>query len=273
MTQTGATTLDRIAAIARRDARVQLTYHFQLVTRNASLVFVLFTYFFIGRLVTDTDALAPYGGGYFDFVLVGLIVTTFAVVAMSAFSATITSEQQSGTLEILLASAVPLPTLLAGSLVVPTVLAAGQALVLGGVGWAVSDSGIGLEAVLLALPLLLLTFGTFCALGIVSAALIVLTKRGDIWSGVVLQLTSLVAGAVFPVSVLPEPLQLIARLFPAFYGFEGLRAVLLSGHGFTDVLDELAILAAFNLLMFPAALWAFRRALRVARVTGTLGND
>lgn len=262
----------RIGAIARRDWRIQLSYQFQLLTRLLSALFTLLTFFFIGRLVTDSALPSRYDGGYFEFVLVGFVVTTFAAIALAGFSQSIAAEQQAGTLELLLASSAPLGTILAGSLVVPLAIAAGQMTVFVAVGWLLSPLGFGLVGWLLALPLLILTIATFCAFGVGSAALIVLTKRGDPFTNFILQATTLFAGALFPVALLPGPLQVLARLFPAFYGFEGIRAVLLGGAGFMDILDELAILLGFCAVLMPLAVWVFALSLKAARVTGTLGN-
>ena len=64
----------------------------------------------------------------------------------------------------------------------------------------------------------------------------------------------------------------MARLVPAFYGFEGMRAVLLADAGLTQILDEVAILLGFCVVLLPIATWLFSRSLKIARVTGTLAN-
>lgn len=272
MTAATSSTRQRVMAIARRDLRVQLSYQFQLFTTATSLIFSLLTFFFIGKLVGNSPTLAEYEGGYFEFALVGLVVMTFALTALTGFNASISREQSTGTFEILLSGATPLGTLLGGSLIVPLGLAAVQAVVFLGVGWVISAGGLDGLGMLLAVPPLLLTVGSFSAFGILSASFIVLTKRGDPFTGLLLQTTNLLAGAVFPVALLPDVLQTVSHLFPAFYGFNAMRAVLLGGAGFADILDEIGILVAFNLVLFPLAMWVFRRALRMARVTGTLGN-
>jgi hypothetical protein len=48
--------------------------------------------------------------------------------------------------------------------------------------------------------------------------------------------------------------------------------VLLTGAGLGDVVGDLVKLAGFAAVLVPAALWMFSRAIRAARVTGTLGN-
>jgi len=163
-------------------------------------------------------------GGYFEFALIGFMTITFATVALSSFSQAISAEQQGGTLEVLLSSPLTrVSTVLSGCLTVPLGMATIQAVLLFSLGWMAADGSLYPTGLPLAAVLLALTMGSFYALGIVVAALMVVTKRGDPLSGFVLQGTSLVAGAVFPVTLLPGPLRTAAHLFPAYYGFEGMR--------------------------------------------------
>ena len=61
------------------------------------------------------------------------------------------------------------------------------------------------------------------------ASIAVLAKRGDPLSGPLIQATAVLSGALFPVSVFPPALELLARCFPAYYGINGLREALLGG--------------------------------------------
>jgi ABC-2 type transport system permease protein len=141
-----------------------------------------------------------------------------------------------------------------------------------GVGILVADLVITASGLLLSALLLVLTLGTFAAVGIFSATVIVLTKRGDPFSSLALQASNLLAGAVFPVAVLPEAFQAMSRLVPAFYGLRGVRDVLLADAGLADVYPDLLALLVFNIVLLPAAMWSLSRALNVARTIGTLGN-
>jgi ABC-2 type transport system permease protein len=263
----------QIAGVARRDLRIQLTHPLQLATVFMQIPFVLFTYFFLDRLVGRPAALAGYGGGYFEFALVGFVVMSLAGVALAAFSQGISSEQRYGTLEIVLASpGARLGPVLVGSLVVPVALAAAQAVVFFAAGFAVAQHPVHYGGLLLGLPLLFLTVACFCAFGVISAAVIVLSKRGDPFSGPLLQATSLISGAVFPVLLLPGPLRACAHLFPAYYGFQGLRELLLNGAGLSDVVGELGALAACCAVLLPFSLFLFSRAVRLGRTSGVLGS-
>jgi ABC-2 type transport system permease protein len=264
--------LVRVGALARRDLKIELSYHFQFVLRLFAILTSLAMFFFLSRLVGDAQELAEYETGYFEFVLLGLLVMALSQACVNAFGESIERAQNDGTLEILLSTSTRLPTLLAGTLVVPLGLAFVEGAFYLSAGWLFADLIFTFGRALLALVLLVLTLGTFAALGILSAGVIVLTKRGDPFSALAMQGTNLLAGAMFPVTVMPEWMQALSRLVPAFYGLRGMRELLLARGGLADVAVDLGALVAFNLLLLPIAFLLLSRAVRMARVVGTLGN-
>ena len=263
----------RIGAIARRDWRTAKRYQFRQMLRLLDFVYAAILAFYVGRLFdTVPDELTQFGGGYFDFAMVGLAVMSVAGLGIGAFNETITREQTLGTLEVLLVTPTPVPVLLAGSLVFPLALTFIDISLYVGVGIGVFGNGLSLSGVLLAFPMFLLTLASFCAFGIVGASIAVLAKRGDPLSGPLIQATAVLSGALFPVSVFPAALELLARCFPAYYGITGLREALLGGGGWREIGPDFIVLAAFVIVLLPLSVWIFDRALAASRRAGILGN-
>jgi ABC-2 type transport system permease protein len=77
-------------------------------------------------------------------------------------------------------------------------------------------------------------------------------------------------GTLFPVSTLPSFLQHISQWIPITHSLTSMRMALLEGVGFAGLGREIAILAAFSALLLPLSLALFSRALRHARLAGTL---
>ena len=253
--------------------QVQLTYPFQFISRGVGIFVSLFTFFFLGRLVGASSYLDQYEGGYFAFALVGVVTMLLAGAALQSFTRGLASDTGRGTLEILLASRVRLGVLVTGWMMYPLLLASVQGVITFGAGWLLVSDAFSVRGLLVAaLPFALLVL-TFLAVGVISGAFTVITKRGDPISGIYLSVSTLLAGAVFPVEVLPEWLQTVARLFPAFYGFRSIRDVLSGGATFVDVRGDTLILVAFNVVLLPFGMWVLRRALRFARVMGTLATS
>ncbi|MEM9514436.1 MAG: ABC transporter permease [Actinomycetota bacterium] len=262
----------QIGAIARRDALVQLSYQLNLLLYLGTAVFGAFIAYFVAELVGDSELLEPYRGTYFDFVIVGLAITSYASLAVAAFNEQIRQEQSIGTLEVLLAGPARLSTLLSGGFVVPLILTTLEVALLLGIGIGVFGAGIGFSNLLLAVPVVVLTVLNFCALGIASAALIMLAKRGDPISGPLYQATLLLSGAIFPIEVFPGWLQAVSKATPGYYGVRGARDALLTDGGFAAIRSDLVVLALFAAVMLPVAVWIFARALSAAKRLGVLAS-
>jgi len=260
----------QMAAIARRDARIQLSYKFDLLLQVEGVAFGVTVTYFIARLVPDVR-LRPYAGGYFEFALIGLAASLLAGVGLAAFTSSIDRAQAEGTLEILLATPSRLSTLLIGSLIVPLTLATIQVLGAFCVGL-MFGARLDLGGAALAVPVFALTITSFGGLGLLSAAFIILAKRGSLISVAVTQATSLLGGALFPVGLMPIWARAAARLVPSYYALNGLRGALIGNAGVGETLRHAGALVAFTAVLVPLGLWCFARALRLARVAGTLGT-
>jgi ABC-2 type transport system permease protein len=264
--------LRQIRAIARRDALTEVSYHFNLFFFFSSAVFAAFIAFFVSELVGETEFLEQYEGSYFDFVLVGLALTSYASLGVAAFTDEIRQEQSAGTLEVLLSGPTRLVTLLIGGFVVPLALTTFEVGALIGIGIGVYGAGLTIEGVLLSVPIVVLTVLNFCAMGIVSAAVVLLVKRGDPISGPLYQVTLVLSGAIFPVELFPRWLEVISRATPGYYGVRGMREALLTDGGLSGIVDEIIVLAVFAAVTLPLALWCFGRSIATAKRLGVLGS-
>jgi ABC-2 type transport system permease protein len=258
--------------VVRRDALIATTYRLAVVTRVVSVAFIAFILFYISKLIRSAPELAGFAGGYFEYALVGLAVMSVGGLGLRNFARSISTEQAAGTLEMLLAAPLRIGTLLTGTFVVPFFLTAVQLVGLLFVGIGLFGVGIPAERFLVALPVLVLTTMLFCAIGVVSAAFMVVTKRRDPFAPMFMQVSGLLSGAVFPPSLFPGWVQDVVQAFPLFHSLEAMRDALLSGAGFADISGELLVLLAYTVALVPISVVVFTRALRLARVTGMLGT-
>ncbi len=117
---------------------------------------------------------------------------------------------------------------------------------------------------------LLASILAFSGLGILSAGHLLLFKRGNPAKWFILGVSSLTGGMLFPVSILPDWLQFLARINPVTYALDALRQALLSGAGIFQILRPLAALLLFAAILLPLSMAAFAWALRRTKLTGTL---
>ena len=263
--------IDVALAVFRRDWEIERTYRMRLFLVAASTAGLAVGLYFVGRLVTSPPQLAGYSGTYFDFALVGLAVTSFAGVGLRSFSTSMIQEQSTGTIDLLLASPASRGGLLAGLFLFPFLLAVAEVAALLGIGIGVLGSGMPIGGLLMSLPVLVLTTLSFAAVGIAAGGVLVIAKRGDPISGPFFQVTMLLSGAVYPVSVLPAGLRVLAWCIPATWGVTATRDLLLGGAGWRDVLPYVAVLVGFVVMLLPLSLVAFRAVCRGGPTAGPAG--
>jgi ABC-2 type transport system permease protein len=77
----------------------------------------------------------------------------------------------------------------------------------------------------------------------------------------------LVSGVYYPLTVLPEPMQVAGALSPLTYALAGIRSSLLQGAGVGDELPVIAVLVGMGVVLIPGGVmvfaWAERRAKRL----------
>jgi hypothetical protein len=79
-----------------------------------------------------------------------------------------------------------------------------------------------------------------------------------------------VSGVYYPVSVLPDWMQFLAKFSPATYALEGIRQAILEGQGVTEMSDQIVPLILIGVVSIPLGLWVFRRGELYAKKHGKL---
>lgn len=117
----------------------------------------------------------------------------------------------------------------------------------------------------------LFTMTSYSVFGLLSASVIMVLKRGDPINMAFTAASSLIAGAYFPVELLPSWLGGVSKILPMTYAYDGLRKTLLAGGGLPEIGQDLAVLAGFSLIGLPLAIAAAQYAIGNAKRDGTLG--
>ncbi|MBI5379375.1 MAG: ABC transporter permease [Nitrospirae bacterium] len=261
-----------LLAFFRRDLQIALSYRAAFVFQVTDVVLTAGAFYFLARMVgPDPTALAPYGGNYFAFVLIGMALTTYFTFSLGTFTQQIREGQLNGTLEATLLSPTGLPTALLAMYLYPFLWNLLELLLyfLAGTLLGLSWKDANLWGVFF---IFLVSLPAFGGIGILSAAFILLLKRGDPITWILASLSWLLSGTLYPVTVLPEWLRLLAQLLPLTHALEGARKALLQGAGLYELLPELGTLLVFSAILLPLSLLAFRWAVERARVVGTLGH-
>lgn len=229
------------------------------------------TFFFVAQLVTDGPSV---GGDYYSFVIIGFLVTDALTGALGGFTHEVQSAVQQGRFEMLLVEPIPwrvLPFGLAGwPIISRTVFAAFAGVIALGLG-----AEFRWSALPMALTLFVLALGASLAIGVLSGAIGVLSKRSDPVLALYTLVAGILSGVAFPLELLPGPVRALSWLVPHTYVISGLRRVLLpAGTGMPGptLFQALVGLSLFNMIVFPVVLWMFGRIMEAGRKTGVLSG-
>lgn len=267
--------LAKIWAFQRKEWQVGLTHPVSALLRFGRGVALLVSLYFVGKLFSGTtpSQLAPYGGDYFRFVLLGLVFSQLMSSAQGSLSRTIRTEGFQGTLEVilltptsfrLLALSKALWDLGVVSLKGGLYLLAGLLLFgadLSRIDWAAA----GLTA--------LLTVSTFLGIGLFSAGLVLLLKEASPLDNLLGGLSRFLSGVYFPVAVFPEWVQSVSAAVPLTYSLEAARKAVIQGAGPGELLPELTVLLLLSAVLLPVGHAFFRWSFDRARAAGTLGFE
>ena len=258
----------------QRDLRIASTYRSPFVLEIVEALFGAAMLYFVARFV-DSPQLRmalPQGSSYFAYSLVGFVFFDYLHTALDTFDRSLEEARDTGTIEPLLVTQTSLPTILVGSAVYPfvvTTLRIGIYLAWGAV---LFGFPFRLANWLSVFVVLVATLLAFSGLGIFSSAYLLLFKRGNPAKWFILGVSGVVGGILFPVSILPDWLQFIARLNPVMYALDAMRASLLDGAGVPAIVRPLLILLLFAAILLPSSMLAFSWALRRTKITGTLSH-
>jgi ABC-2 type transport system permease protein len=259
-----------VLALTRRDVQIYLSYRFMMTLDLWIGALDVIVYYFISETFEGTTT-ASLGSApsYFAYALVGIAVTVVIQAASLGIGSKLREEQLTGTLEALVAQPLTSTEMAVGLCGLPFAISTVRVAIYILLGAAVfgldlsSTDWVGFVAMLVAIA------AAMSAIGIATAAVVLSIQRGNTISGLVIFAMSVISGAFFPVSVLPDWLEAIGKVMPTRFAFDGFRAALFEGSGWEG---DFLMLTAFSVISLPAAIWLFDRGLLLARRWGRLAQ-
>jgi len=258
-----------------RDLAIARTYRTVFVVEIVEALFGAATFYYVARFVDSPELRhsLPQTGSYFAYSLIGFVFLDYLNAALDTFDHSLQEARDSGTLEHLLVTQTSLPIFMAGSALYPFVATTLRIAVY--FVWSALLFGLPLRSAnwLSVLVVLIASLLAFSGLGILSASYLLLFKRGNPAKWFILGITSIIGGSLFPVSILPDWLQVIARFNPVTYALDGTRAALLIGASLATLWRSVAILLLFAAVLLPFSMSVFAWAVRRTKATGTLSHS
>lgn len=255
----------------KRDFLIASSYQLNFIMTSLNSILILFLLFFISRLINPEHIyLAKYGEDFFSFVLIGYGFFQFFNLSLTAFSASIQREQFTGCLEAMLGTRTSPQTAVLFLSIYSLISALIQLIIIFIAGILFFGFSISSINILSTIIIFILSIIVFISFGIISAAFIVVLKKGDPLGWLITSLNFILGGAFFPLELLPDWALKLSNFVPAKYTLDALRLTILKGYSITLVLDQIIILTFTGMVLFPMSLILLRLSVIKAKKEGTL---
>ena len=221
-----------------------------------------------------TGASAEQGQYLVFYLLIGTLVWRYLSSIFYWVTEVIAIERWEGTIEYTLMAPVPRIVHLVGH----TAFAVVYSMLFTGVILLVTvllfDLDMGEANLPGGLVMLLAGSFSFVGIGVMGAVLpLLFPERGAQMTHIIVATLLLISGVYYPVEVLPEFLQTLSKLSPAWYVLQGTRAALLEGAGLAVLWQYIWPLIVLAVIMVPAGLRTFDMAERYAKRMGKLARN
>lgn len=256
----------------RRDFQIAVSYKSAFFADVVGILLKVITFYYIGAVFGGvvSPSLAAFGGDYFAFLIIGIALTDFVHTSLETFSTSMRDSQMTGTLEIVLLSPIGVPQLLLYSSLwayIFTTIRFGIYLLFG--AW-LFDLDMSQASLFSTAAILLLTVLCYAPLGIISAAVIMVFKKGTWFRTLVNGASVLLGGVAYPIDVLPKWIAALSYYIPMTHSVSGMRHALLNGRSLGWLWADVAFLAGFAVIFIPLSLYVFELSLNHTKKLGTL---
>ncbi len=257
----------------KKDFLIESSYGFNIAMQIIGILFSTITFFFLSRIVnlSGSAELIKYRE-YFPYVIIGIAFSNYLSVATRGFSQRIRESQITGTLESILLCGVKPKSFLVLSTLYDFLFSTIRIFVYLTIAYFLSTNRFHLDQSGYAIIVIILSILAFSSMGVLSAGFVLMFKRGDPIAIIYSALSYLFSGVYFPVSLLPEPLQILSKILPMTHSLEAIRRSLLTKVKIEDIFPQITALIIFSLIMWPISITIFNLAVKKAQRDGSLSH-
>jgi ABC-2 type transport system permease protein len=217
------------------------------------------------------------GGGKIDvnevttILLIGAVVWAYLGIIFEILTETVAWERWEGTIEYTFMAPLSRPIHLFGMGLFAIAYGVVRAVLLFAVVALFFSLELSNANFAAALIVLVVASISFIGIGMMTALLPLISPEKGTQLGFVAQgILLVVSGVYYPVSVLPEWMQWLAKISPATYALDGIRDAILNGAGISAMWPNIWPLIIIGVVSVPLGLEVFRRGERYAKRHGKL---
>jgi len=267
--------LAQAAGFVKKDISIAVSYKFQFIFQFSQIFFAVAVIYFIGKMLGDSGRsplLKAYGADYFSFALVGLAVASYLKTGLITITNDIRQIMNQGVLEAMCASPMSYRWLLFCASLWPFIFETIRVTFYFLVGMVIFRMRLDSANWLGAAATMIMTIPIFLMLGITSCSILILIKKGDPVNWIFSNVSSLLAGTMFPIAVLPYWLRAVAFCLPLTHSLEAMRKSLLTGASARQVQSHLLALLLFMVILLPVTILVNNVCMRRAKRRGAFST-
>jgi len=261
----------KAGAFIKKDLTIAISYKFQFIFQFLQVFFSITTIYFVGKMLSNSGGsslLKAYQADYFSFALVGLAISSYLKAGLVTLTNDVRQIMNQGTLEAMCASPIEYNWMLFYTSLWPFIFETIRVIFYFVVGIIVFGAKFNNVNIFSALITIILTIPIFLLLGMVSCSLIILIKKGDPINWIFSNASTLLAGTLFPLAVLPKWLRIIAQCMPLTHSLEAMRKAMLTGSSIRELKFHLLALVMFLILLLPLTIFINNVCMRKSRKSG-----
>jgi ABC-2 type transport system permease protein len=246
--------LAKAVGFVRKDMAIAVSYKLQFIFQFSQVFFSVAVIYFIGEMLGNSGKsplLEAYGADYFSFALVGLAVASYLKTGLVTITNDIRQIMNQGILEAMCAGPMGYKWLLLCTALWPFIFETIRITFYFFIAMTIFGMRFHSANWLGAAVTMIMTIPIFLMLGITSSSILILVKRGDPINWVFSSVSSLLAGTMFPIAVLPTWLRMVAFCLPLTHSLEAMRKCLLMGAPIRQVCNHLFALLLFVVVLLP----------------------
>jgi ABC-2 type transport system permease protein len=210
-------------------------------------------------------------GGYFGFVIVGLVIVQILTISIGVMPVTVRQELVSGTIERFLVSAHGPINGILGTMLFPLINALLSGTLMLGLAALIFGLPLAGTAVL-AIPVALLGTLAFMPFAFFLVSLVMAFKQASAASQFIVAGVAIIGGLYFPVTVLPGWIRWASAVQPFTPATDLLRHLLVNTPLVHPAGVELLKLVGFVAVLLPAGIMLLRASIRYGQRSGTIAE-
>ncbi len=216
----------------KKDFLWEYSYKISFFGQFAGVFLTLITFFFLSKTFETNESiyLETYANNYFLFSIIGIAFLDHFSFFIRSLSLSIRNAQAFGYIDSILNAKRKTIFVMLYTLAYPYLKGNFKFLIYLYFASLISEFSISILVYLYASLLLFLSSLFFVGIAFLSASFVLIYKQSDPINYISNILISLFSGVIYPITVLPDGLQIISNIIPATYSLELLREIIFSGN-------------------------------------------